>query len=98
MELILTDEEKAAATWTELDDESVGKVAKSLMFKIKEYGDENKRLFTMSAAIALCSLVAETNADKSTITVEGLTKQGRHLGNWKLTIKRLNNNGNKVKD
>ncbi|UCH50642.1 MAG: hypothetical protein JSV54_06400 [Chloroflexota bacterium] len=89
MDLILTEEEKQAATWTELDDESVGKVAKGLMFKIKEYGDESKRLFTLSAAIALCSLVAETNADRFTTTIAGLTRKGQTLGDWKITIRRI---------
>jgi len=89
MELILTEEEKQAATWAELDDESVGKVVKAMMFKVKEFGDENNRLFTLSAAIALCSLVAATNADRFTTTLENLTHKGQPLGDWKINIHKL---------
>lgn len=89
MELIMTEEEKAAATWAELDDESVGKVVKSLMFKIKEHADEEKTMFFWSAAIALCSLVADTNADTFKETIEGLTNNGEPLGDWRITISKL---------
>jgi len=87
MELILTDAEKKAATWTELDDKSLGKVVKAMMFNIKNTCEEQDKLFHLSAAIILCSIAAEANADKMTHTVEGLTIKGQPFGNWKVTIK-----------
>ena len=88
MELKMTDAEKKAATWLELDDESLGKVVKAMMFKLKTISEEQDKLFHLSAAIILCSSAVETNADKMNITVEGLTIKGESFGNWKVTIKR----------
>lgn len=86
MELILTESEKAAATWLELDDESVGKLVKATMFKIKQFSDESEKIYLWSAALMLCSAVAETNAGKYEQTIEGLTVHDKPYGNWKLII------------
>ncbi len=87
-ELILTEDEKAAATWAELDDDALGKVVKAGMFRLKHISDEQKKLFAMYAAMILCSEAAAANADKFTLTVEGLTVKGQPIGTWKVTIKK----------
>jgi len=88
-ELILTDEEKKMRTWVELDDESLGRVVKADMFKVKEASEERERLLLFSAAMILCAAAADTNADKLIQTIKGLTTKGQPLGNWKVTVRRL---------
>ena len=88
-ELILTEAEQKAAAWAELDDEALGKVVKASMFKLKELGDEQGKLYFMSAAIILCSAAAETNADKMTQTLENLTSSGKSLGSWKIVVSKI---------
>ena len=88
-QLILTDEEKQAKTWAELDDASLGKVVKAEMFNIKTASKQMKRLLLFSAAMILCTAAADANADKLTQTIEGLTTKGKPIGDWKVTIKKL---------
>jgi hypothetical protein len=89
MKLILTEEEKKAATWAELDDVSLGKVVKAYIFEMKAHCNEEGKIFVLSAAMALCVAAAEANADKFTQTIEGLTTKGKSLGNWRVTIRRM---------
>lgn len=88
-EIILTEEEKSAVTWAELDDDSLGKVVKAGIFSIKKIAKEQDKMFFMAAAIILCSIAADSNADKLTQTLEGLKNNGQPLGDWKITIKKL---------
>lgn len=88
-ELILTEAEKAAATWAELDDEALGKVVKATMFSIKAIAQEQDKLFVFAAATILCSEAAEANADKLTQTIEGLRRNGEPVGDWEVTIRRI---------
>ena len=88
MELILTDAEKKAATWAELDNESIGMIVKAAMFKIKTVSGEQDKIFFIAAAIILCNAAVESNADRLTQTLTGLTIKGKPLGDWKVTIKK----------
>ena len=87
-ELILTKEEKKAATWVELDDESLGKVVKAMMTTIKQVSDEQGKLVLLAAAMILCSATAKSNADTASFTVEGLINKTNDFGNWKVTIRK----------
>jgi hypothetical protein len=89
MELILTDDEKKANTWLELDDATLGKVTKAVALKLKNYNIKNDPMAFMAAALLLCNLAAEANADDLKQTIEGLTIQGKDFGNWLVTVKRL---------
>ena len=88
-ELILTEKEKKAATWCELEDESIGKVIKVMMSTIKQASDEQEKFYFLSAAMILCAAAAKTNADKAVFTVEGLKNKDNDFGNWQVTIKRI---------
>jgi cyanate lyase len=85
MKLILTKAEKKA-TWAELDDGSLGKVVKAAMFQIKQEAEKQDKVSLLSAALLLCSMAFETNADKLTQTIEGLTIKGEPFGNWRVVI------------
>ena len=89
MELILTEAEKKANTWLELDDESVGKVVKSVALKLAQYSEETAKIALFSAAILIIGKVNDTNAETFTQTIEGLTAKGQSIGNWNLTVKKL---------
>ncbi|WP_257311157.1 hypothetical protein [Geothrix fuzhouensis] len=88
-ELILTEEEKAAATWLELPDEAVGKLTKKVALDIVKIGNEQGRVWTMSAALILIGHAADMNATTSTTTIEGFTHGAEKLGDWEVTIKKL---------
>ena len=86
--LILTKEEKKAATWLELEDETLGKVVKSMMSTIKRASDEQGKLYLLSAAIMLCTVTAKTNADVANFKVDGLKNKTNDFGNWEVIIRR----------
>ena len=83
-ELVLTEAEKAAATWAELDDEALGRVVKAEMFRLKELADYDHKLIALAAATMLCSIAAEANADKLAVTLEGLRREDKSLGDWEV--------------
>lgn len=88
-ELILTDEEKAAALWTDLSDEAVGKVVKARMAAIADVAKQSERMTTYAAALLLACSAAEVNAGKLTCNLEGVTHQsGRDFGDWEVTVER----------
>lgn len=89
MELILTEKEKSAETWNELDDASIGKVVKADMYRIKETAVEQDKMLAYAAALILCNLVVKTNADILKHTIKGLTIKGEPFGDWKVTVKRV---------
>lgn len=89
MELILTEAEKKANTWLELDDDSVGKLVKATALNMKSVDTEWKRVGYWSAALMLCSLAAEANADTFSQELDNLTIKDKSFGKWKVTIQRV---------
>jgi hypothetical protein len=89
MKLILTEAEKKAATWLELDNDSLGKFVKANISHLKEKS-ENIAIFTLACATALCSMAAEANAGTFILTFDGLKNKSNDFGNWKVTIRRMN--------
>ncbi len=86
MKLILTEAEKKAATWAELNDAALGKAVKSGMFQLEHISDEKGKLYFLSAAILLCSIAVKANTDKLKQTIRGLTIRGEPCGNWEVVI------------
>lgn len=89
MELTLTDEEKAAATWLELDDAAVGRLVKyncSLMAKL---GDERDRIRHIAAALMLVKTASACNADELTQEINNCTDGDKELGDWEITVRRV---------
>lgn len=89
MKLLLTAAEKKANTWLELDNESVGKVCKATALNLKYAITEKDKIYVYSAALLICSLAAEANADELKQTLEGLTIHGKPFGDWQITAKKL---------
>jgi hypothetical protein len=87
--LILTQKEKDATFWADLDNEALGKVVKAYIYRIKTTSEQLDKLVYTSAAILLCSVVADGNVGKAEFELGGLTRNGKNIGNWKLTIKQV---------
>jgi hypothetical protein len=88
-QLILTEKEKAAATWLELPDATVGQLVKHTAIKILEADDEMGRVGYMSAALILTGMAGKANSATTTFTLKGTTFQDEPTGDWQITIKRL---------
>jgi hypothetical protein len=81
-ELILTEEEKAAALWSDLDDAALGKLVKKQIAVITNAAEQMDRTTLFSAALLICCGAAEVNAGKAEFDIEGVTQDGRDFGDW----------------
>jgi hypothetical protein len=81
-ELILTDEEKAAALWSDLDDAALGKLVKKQIATITKAAEQMDRATLFSAALLICCGAAEANAGRAEFILEGVTQDGREFGDW----------------
>jgi len=87
-ELILTEAEKAATTWLELDDATIGKLVKKQALAIMDKSVEMEQITSTSAVMLLCGFAADMNADKSEYDIGGFTEAGESFGDWKVTVQR----------
>ena len=83
-ELILTDDEKSAALWRDLDDAALGKLVKKKMALITDAATELDLVTTFAAAMLLCCSAAEQNANTMTLQFTELTQGGRDFGDWEV--------------
>lgn len=88
-ELILTEAEKEAATWLELDDATLGKLVKKQALAITAKSDDMERVTTLSAAMLLCGYAVEASAETATHNLRGFTKAGAEFGDWQVTVEKL---------
>lgn len=91
-QLILTEEEKAAASWLDCSDESVGVATKYMMTCLKNAAgklqeDQGKIEFASITQI-LIGLCDSSNAETTTVEVNGYTYKGEERGDWKITVER----------
>lgn len=89
--LILSDDEKAALTWFELDDATIGKAVKKTAFGLIDHSKELERVRLFSVALQLCSHAARTNSERMTVDVadvDGGEQQGHLFGDWRIRIER----------
>lgn len=81
-ELIMTDEERAAALWSELDDAALGKLVRKQIALITKASEQMDRVTLFSAALLICCGAAEMNAGMAQYDIEGVTQDGRDFGDW----------------
>lgn len=81
-ELILTEEEKAAALWSDLDDAALGKLLKKKIASITNAAEQMDETTLYAAALLICCGAAEFNAAKAEFELEGVTRAGRDFGDW----------------
>lgn len=95
-ELILTEAEKTAATWFELDDATLGKVVKRTAAGLLTHSEEMGRIWWFAAALLLCGQAKDANAETLTVNVDGFTDAGQELGDWEVTVRRIKPSNIKV--
>lgn len=83
-ELILTNEEKAAGLWSDLDDAALGKLLRKKICLLADAAAQLNETTTFAAAMLLCCAAAERNAGEIAFEIEGLTQAGRDFGDWKV--------------
>lgn len=87
-QLIITDEERAAASYLDWDDASIGRGVKKIALKLKDVKGEHSISWS-AGAVALIARAVDSNGQQSTMTIEGLVDDGRPLGDWEVTVRRL---------
>jgi hypothetical protein len=89
-ELILSDEDKAAARWLQMDDVSVGRLVKYTQLAILRDADEQQRVWWWSAALLLCSMADEAGSDNTKFKIEGVTLENGAvpIGDWEVVVRR----------
>ncbi len=88
-ELILTDEEKAAALWSDLDDAALGKLVKKKIAFLNDAATQLDRVTTFAAAMLLCCSASEQGAAEIAFEIEGLTQSERDFGDWKVVAVKI---------
>lgn len=81
-QLILTEEEKAAALWSDLDDASLGRLLKKQIALITTSSAQLDRSVFFAAALLICCEAAECKASEAKFDIEGVTQAGRDFGDW----------------
>lgn len=87
MEITLTEAEKAAASWLDWDDETVGKAVRGLAY-IAIGEEPNRFLQRCAMALLLCAAAREFNSETTVITMNGVTLSEEPLGHYRITIQR----------
>lgn len=83
-QLILTDEEKAAELWTDLDDQALGALMRKKLIQFKTAAEQMDRAITTTCALLLACAASEAGATEMEVTIDGVTKAGREFGDWKV--------------
>lgn len=87
-ELILTDAEKSAELWTDIDDAALGALLRKKIIQLNTAAKQMDRTVTMAAALMLCCAAAEAGATELTVSLEGVTQAGRDFGDWQIVAVR----------
>jgi len=89
-ELILTKEEKAAASFLLWTDEALGKAVRSIASKLQDFTPEKYRAIpAMGACLCLVDRCLEANAEEFTTTLIGFTSGDRDEGDWEIVCRRV---------
>jgi len=93
-ELILTEEEKQAASWLDFDDASLGRCVKSTAHFIRSQSQkddpEGGDVVTVNAtSLLLVGRAIKSNADTFTTSIYGVTIKGKEVGDWEVVAKRV---------
>ncbi len=81
-QLILTDQEKAAALWSDLDDAALGKLVKRRISFIQSAAEQMDRVTSFAAGMLICCAAAEAGSKEMRIDIQGLTQASREFGDW----------------
>lgn len=87
-ELILTDEEKASASYLDWDDASIGRGVKKIALEIEDVKGEDA-ISWCAGVLMLLARAIDADSEKSVMKVDGFTQAGKPLGDWEVTVRRL---------
>jgi hypothetical protein len=87
-ELVLTDAEKCAELWSDLDDQSLGALMRKKLVGLKSAAEQMDRAVTMAAALLLCCSAAEAGASELSLSIDGVTQAGRDFGDWQVVVRK----------
>ena len=90
-ELILTQEEKDCGTVLDWSDETLGKAVRygCTILEAKSHEEILTTLNGMSAIMVLIHSMLKSNGSELELTVNGLTRSGEELGDFKFTMERV---------
>lgn len=89
-ELILTDEEKAAAFYSDWDATAIGVLVKALAQDLQNRKQgEREILIDQAAAFSLIARASQVNATEMTVTQNGVTNGGEPIGDWEVIVRRI---------
>lgn len=91
-ELILTDEEKDAASYLDWSNESLGKAVKVLAKSIQDR--RGKDAIAIQAYVAMLACLLDDNGKRGIkLTAKGVTEYDEPKGDWAVTIERISGPG-----
>jgi hypothetical protein len=90
-ELILTDEEKAAASYLEWDDASLGRMVKALALRVRSNHDKLGKEVTISgsAALLLIHSAEEMHSETMELRLNVTTYGDRPIGDWRVLVTKV---------
>ena len=80
--------EEKTTSFLHLDDAEMGKLVKNLATSIQDHKGNDSLAFTACATLLAC-ITAGRNMTSATTNLAGLTDDGKELGDWKLTVRRV---------
>lgn len=86
-ELVITDEERKAATYLDWSDEAIGKACKKVALILQDNSGEKAMRYT-GAAVFIIAAAIEAGSEETTIELENATNP-EPLGSWKITLEKV---------
>lgn len=85
----MTEEESAAALWSDLDDAALGMLVKKKIALLETSAAQLDMVTTFAAAMLLCCAAGEANASELAFEIDGLTQGGRDFGDWHVVAMKM---------
>lgn len=86
--LILTENEQAAALWSDLDDASLGMLVRKQLAMLSNASAQMDRTTIFAAALLICCGAAEVGDGSIELSLQDVTQAGRDFGDWTVVATR----------
>lgn len=87
-ELILTDAEKAAALWSDLDNAALGAIARKNIHSLESASAQANKIAAIGACLLLIGEAARSGAEEYELSLDGVTLRGFESGDWAVSVRR----------
>lgn len=91
VEIVVTDEEKEAASYLDWDDAALGRFAKYTALRLTEMSKDSeglRKVAVASCAMMMVSAAHDSNATTLELKLSGHTSKEIPTGDWKIVVKR----------